>query len=144
MAIQFKGFQYFLYCKLILDGNYSLKEVANKMGIITRLLYNYTSGESYFPVDLLTSLYRATGDREFLDFIINDTDMMLTPRMKANTNQSLIGEALDTSVAAGEVIKAIKKAIADGTLNLRERALIIKTVNNNEKELEDVRLLVGA
>lgn len=144
MAIHFGGFQNFLYGKLILDGKYSLKEVAGKMGILSRLLYNYTSGESYFPVDLLTSLYRATGDREFLDFVINDSDMMLTPRKKANTNQSLITEALDTSVAAGEVVRAVKKAIADGTLNPRERALIVRMVNNNEKELEDVRLLVGA
>ena len=139
----YDGFRSLLYYKLVQSKEYSVQEIAGKMNMSSSSLYHYIEGESNFPVDLIARLYNSTHDIDFLNFILNDTDKMLTDRAESHIEKGLIEEILDVASATGEVVTKTKEAIEDGKINEAEKKKIIKTIDKAEKELEDARRCIN-
>ena len=141
MPMKHKGFSSLLYLKFVHMKQYKVEPIATALGISPSTLYNYIEGEAYFPPDLIGPLYNATNDPDSLNFILNDTDQMLTPRhaKKAEGEKSPEAESLDIAVACGKLIDEVRKAIADDNhISKREAEKILKACNKLPKEVEDV------
>ncbi|WKZ15456.1 MAG: hypothetical protein QY317_16295 [Candidatus Jettenia caeni] len=137
-------FKHLLYSKLIESGNYSLSDIARRMNIPTSTLYHYVEeGGPTFPVDLLASLYNATRDMDFLSFILNDTDMMPTPRQASKDGKSVLEETLEAVAASGIVVSCVQEAIRDKKIDNKEQEKIVQAINKVEKELEDLKNCVN-
>lgn len=143
ITLKFVRFQALLYKKLIDPGMYKIGDVARRMGLPTSTLYHYVEGHSTFPVDIIAGLYNATRDIEFLDFIINDTDMMLTKRVASDGGKTVTDETLEVVAANGGLVKQVVAALRDGKLNEEEKRTITNLINATQLELEDLRLCVN-
>lgn len=143
MPIKYIGFQNLLYRKFISPGEHDAKKVAHAINESLSNFYNYIEGFCYCPPDIISRIYNATKDPDFLNFILNDTDQMLTDRQAAKTDKSILEEALDIAVASGAVVSKIQKALDDRYINPAEKMRIIRAINAAEKELEDARQKVG-
>lgn len=137
MPLKHTAFQFFLYEKF--NGQHDITNIVRKMLQNRSTFYNYIEGETYCPVDLVAPLYNATKDRDFLDFIINDTDLKLVPRQEGKGDKTVLEEVLDVGVACGHLTETIQKALKDKVIDRNEKRSIIKTINKAEKELEDLR-----
>ena len=140
MAAQFKGFPALLYYHLIHSGKHRIEEVARKVGVSASALYKHAEGEINFPPDLIPNLYNATGEKDFVDFLVKGTDQMLTPRPGAKSDgRSLELETLDVTSEVGELAAHIRKAIEDGRVSEIEIRQIERTLNALQREVEEVR-----
>lgn len=138
--IAHKGFQTLLYRHLEMSGKYSVKAVAGALGIPTSTLYKYVEGELTFPADLIGPLYRATGEREFIDYLLAETDLTATPRPVAPGESKAIElETLDVSAFAGQLAGEVAKAVADRKISQREAAEIEVTINRLASLIEQLR-----
>lgn len=143
MPIFYREFQSVLYWKFIHKREHDARKVAQEIGVSTSALYKWIEGECTFPPDLIARLYSATGDLDFLNFVLADTDLMLTPRPGAkHSSRTLEGEALDVSVAVGEMHARVVEAEKDGVLSELEKRRIERGVNKAQQELEDVRAML--
>ncbi len=115
--VKHKGFQSLLYYKFITEKAFRVEEVARGLGISPATLYNYIEGRSTFPPDLLAQLFNLTGEREFLNFIVNDTPVRLVERNGAKATRGVLDETLDVSVAVGQLTGHVQKALADGHIS---------------------------
>mgnify|MGYP001569358787 CR=1 FL=1 len=143
MPINYIGFQNLLYQKFISPGQHDAKKTAHALNVSMTTFYNYCEGNAYFPPDLLGRLYTVTGDPDFLNFILNDTDMLLAPRKIGAPEKSLIEETLDVASATGKVVSKIEESLKDGRLNDIKRRKIVHAIDASEKELEDLRKKVN-
>ena len=139
MKIQHTGFQSLLYEKFVIDKVHDGKKVAPAMGIAPSTLYGYIEGKQYMPPDLIARLYKATGDVDFLNFIIDKTDQSLRPRETHAGKEDLKDDTLDVASAAGAAVAEIQKALADDNVSEVEKQRITKRLNVLMKEIEDVR-----
>lgn len=137
-----EGFRNLLYHNFIYLKLYRVEDVAEKMGISPVTFYKYISGQMSFPVDLVGKLYNATGDIEFLNFILNGTDQMLTPRHGSPIQKDLTSETLEAFAAAGKLAEEINASKGNGISEI-ERKRINNRIDQAEKELEDVRRVVN-
>lgn len=141
--IKHDGFRTLLYYKFTYTKAYRVDEVADKMGIPAITFYKYISGQMSFPVDLVAKLYNATGDMEFLNFILNDTPLMLTPRETATAGKDLTSETLDAMAAAGQLATEVQSVMTDGAVSEIEKKRLNNQIDRAHKELEDVRKVVN-
>jgi len=139
---KYEGFRTLLYYKLIYTKQHRVEEVAEKMGVSPVSLYKYISGQYSFPVDLVSKLYGATGDIEFLNFILNDTDQMLTHRREAPGGHDIETETLDVTAAVGRLAGEVNEAKQGGLTEIEKKRLINR-IDTAHKELEDVRKVVN-
>lgn len=141
---KYEGFRTLLYYKIIYLKQYRVEDIAEQMGMDSPVtLYKYISGQYSFPVDLVGKLYRATGDIEFLNFILNDTDQMLTPRKGSPIQKDLTSETLEAMAAAGRLAEEVQEAKEDDQLSEIERKRITNRIDQAQKELEDVRKVIN-
>lgn len=139
MPIKYLGFQNLLYRKFISPGEHDAKKVAHVINESLSNLYNYIEGFCYCPPDLISRIYNATKDPDFLNFFLNDTNMMLAPRKSAEPKKTVLEETLDVAAASGRVVVAVEEALIDGTLNELDRRRIAKAIDADQKELEELR-----
>lgn len=139
---KYEGFRNLLYHKFIYLKLYRVDEVAEQMSVPPWTFYKYLQGQMSFPVDLVGRLYRATGDIEFLNFILNDTDQMLTPRESTVIQKDLASETLEAVAAAGRLAEDVQISKGDGFTEI-ERKRLINRIDTVHKELEDVRKVVN-
>ncbi len=132
-------FSQLLYEKLIGTEQYSSKMVARRTGVPLSTLYKYCEGTYNPPAEFVSMVYNATGDVDFLDFIINDTDKMLVDKQKGAAEKSVVEEALDVAGACGRLMEEVQNALKDKSLNNSEKVGIERAINIAEKELEDLR-----
>ena len=131
-------YQFFLYEKFI-GGQHNIIDTSRKILVPASTLYNYAEGVSTCPVDLVAPFYNSTNDPDFLNFIINDTDLMLVPKKEGKGEKTVLEETLDVSVACGNLTRTVQKALKDKEITRNEGRLIVKAINEAEKELEDLR-----
>lgn len=139
MPIRYLGFQNLLYRKFISPGEHDAKKIAHAINESLSSFYKYCEGNWYCPPDLISRIYNATKDPDFLNFILNDTDLMLAPRKNVAPDKSVLEETLDVASAAGSVVAKIDNALKDGRINDIEIRQIIHAIDKGEKELEDLR-----
>lgn len=132
-------FQHFLYCKFYFEKKYSAQEVARKMNMPASTLYHYIEGEITFPADLVSHLYNATQDPDILNFIINNTRLMLVSKQTPTSIKSVPEETPEATSAHGDVVRSIQESIRDGKIDSSEVDQINSLINRVEKELEDLR-----
>jgi 6-phosphogluconate dehydrogenase len=87
----------------------------------------------------VSKIYNATGDVDFLDFIINDTDKLLIDKQKGDADKTVVEEALDVAGACGKLIATVQEAMEDKKMTPSEKTCIEKSINRAQKELEDLR-----
>lgn len=140
MPTTHQGFQNLLYFNLIYQKRARVEDIARSLGLSASTLYGYIEGKSTFPPDLIAPLYAATGDISYLTFILNDTDMRLIPRERADGKKSILEEVLDVAASHGDIVRKIQEALDnDGEIDERERRRIFRVITANFKELEDLR-----
>lgn len=76
------GLGVLLYCNFILKKKYSVDSVAQKMGIHKDTLYKYINGTHIFPAERLIGLTLATDDYEYLDYIADQCNRAIIPKIK--------------------------------------------------------------
>jgi len=140
---KYEGFRTLLYYKFIYLKLYRVDEIAEKMGMDSPVtLYKYIGGQYSFPVDLVGKLYNATGDVEFLNFILNDTGQMLTPREGSPIQKDLASETLEGMAAAGRLAEDVQSSKGNGLTEIEKKRLINR-IDQAHKELEDVRMVIN-
>jgi hypothetical protein len=139
---KYEGFRSLLYHKFIYLKLYRVDEVADRMGLAPDTFYKYMQGQYSFPVDLVGKLYRATGDIEFLNFILNDTDQMLTPRAGTPIQKDLVSETLDVNAIAGRIAEDVQKFKESGNSEIEKKKLN-NHIDQGHKEIEDLRKVVN-
>ena len=140
-----KGFQTLLYRHLIMGEKHAVKIVAPAIDAAPTTLYRYAEGELTFPPDLIGPLYMAIKEREFIDYILERTDLQAVPRAAAARDErSLELETLDVAAFVGQLSTEIGKAVTDGHIDAREARAIEDTVNRLVSEIEQVRLKARA
>lgn len=132
-------FQLLLQQKIVLSGKYSIEEVARAIDVPKNTLYHYLEGRSTFPVDKVGPLYNYTQESAFLDFVVRDTDMMLTYRQPGSAGKPIVDETLDVAAELGNVVKSVRDALMDRGISDAENAGIVEAINKAQKELEDLR-----
>lgn len=144
MAIRYTKFKELLKLKLVFSDEYKLSDVARKMNVPVSTLYHYTEENApHFPIELISQLYNATKDIEFLNFILVDTDMMLTPRQVSAEQKTVKDETLEAAAAGGILVKQVCEALRDNILSDEEKKTIAKAIDGAELELEDLRHCVS-
>ncbi len=132
-------FSQLLYEKLIASEKYPAKVMARRTGVPLGSLYRYCDGSYNPPAEFVAKIYNATGDKDFLHFIIDDTDQMLIDKQKGSAERPLMEEALDVAGACGRLMEEVQKAMKDKKLTKTEKFKIEKAINTSQKELEDLR-----
>ncbi len=140
--MRYIGFQNLLYRKFISPREHDAKKVAAAIGESLSTLYNYVEGISYCPVDLVARLYKATGDKDFLNFVLDDTDQKLAPREPSKDKKTLEGELLDVAAANGNLMQAAHKALKDGGMSKSEGRDLLRKIGHERKELDDLHVLL--
>lgn len=139
MTIKHVEFGQLLYDKLISQELHTVKSIARRTGTPASTIYKYCEYTLVVPAGFESKVYNATKDLDFLNFIIDDTDQMLVDRHKGKGEKTVLEETLDVGVACGQLTKIVQKALKDKTITDREERLIVKAINEAEKELEDLR-----
>lgn len=140
MAFKYTKFKELLKSKLVFSEEYKLSDVARKMNVPVSTLYHYTEDNApHFPIELIATLYNATKDVAFLNFILADTDMMLAPRQASAEQKTLKDETLEAAAAGGILVKQVCEALRDNILSDEEKKTIAKAIDGAELELEDMR-----
>lgn len=144
MAFKYTKFKELLKLKLVFSEEYKLSDVARKMNVPVSTLYHYTEDNApHFPIELIATLYNATKDVAFLNFVLADTDMMLTPRQASTEQKTLKAETLEAAAAGGILVKQVCEALRDNILSEDEKKTIAKAIDGAELELEDMRHCVS-
>lgn len=144
MTIKHVEFGKLLYEKLISQKLYTVEAVARRTGTPASTLYKYCEGVLVVPAEFISKVYTATGDIDFLWFVVGDTDKVLIDKQRGNGTKSVLHEALDVTAAVGYLIHSVQKALdirsENGKgLSLSELKIISKNINMVIKELEDLR-----
>ena len=139
MSTSHAKFSHLMYEKLIGTELYPVKSIARRTGVPMSSLYKYCDGTMNSPVEIVAKIYNATGDKDFLHFIIDDTDQMLIDKQKGSAERPLMEEALDVAGACGRLMEEVQKAMKDKKLTKAEKFKIEKAINASQKELEDLR-----
>ncbi|MEK6530999.1 MAG: phage regulatory CII family protein [Deltaproteobacteria bacterium] len=142
MPIKHLGYQNLLYRKFVSPGEHDAKRAAQAIGESLSSLYNYIEGISYCPPDIISRLYNATKDTEFLSFIVDDTDQALTERRQRPPGKSVLEEALDVAAAIGGLVHATKGALDDGRISEADRTKILRAIEKGHNELEDLKSVI--
>ncbi|MCL4873822.1 hypothetical protein KJ039_07065 [bacterium] len=140
MPIRHIGFQNLLYRKFISPGEHDAKKVAGAIGESLSTFYNYCEGAHYCPPDLVGRIYNATGDLDFLNFILADTDHLPAPRQGAKEHRGLIGETLDVAASVGRFIADVQAMTADNHLSEMEKGYLCRRIEQVQAQLEEARL----
>jgi hypothetical protein len=142
-----KHFQYaqLLYDILISQKRYTVEFVARRTGTPPSTIYKYCEGTLVVPVEFQSKIYNATGDIDFLNFTIDDTDKVLIDRLRGEGKKSVLEETLDVASASGKLIARVQKALDEKSeegkdLSNKENKAIDKDINSVIKELEDLRV----
>lgn len=143
MNLKHHGFQNLLYRKFISPGEHNVKTICSAMKVSLSTFYNYIEGVSPCPPDLIPKLYNATHDHDFLNFILNDTDQMLTPRQDNEPEKSVLEKALDVAAAFGNVLKETHVVIKDKAIDNTTRLKITQTIDKTLVELEALRVKIN-
>jgi len=131
VPIKHTAFQFFLYKTFVLDKKYDVRETAQKIGESASTFYNYIDAVSYCPPDIIPRLYNATGDIDFLDFFVKDTDMMLSPRQGVSEVHDVIDELLDVPEAVGRLITVVRGSLSPDSPSGRKMSPAEKRDNVN-------------
>jgi len=76
------GLQCLLYTNFVIKGKYPVDSVAEKMGIHRDTLYKWIEGVNLFPADRLAPLVVATGDPEYLEYILDKCGYAVLPKIR--------------------------------------------------------------
>ncbi|MCK4739063.1 MAG: hypothetical protein KAT46_03865 [Deltaproteobacteria bacterium] len=143
MAMNHKAFTSLLYLKYTHEKKYSVADDAKSLGIKPSTFYNYIEGAAYFPPDLISELYNLHKDLDFLNFFLDATDQMLTPRKKGSSGKDVTAELLDVHTAIGKLNEIFQKSYKDENLSEQECKDIILLINRSQKEIEELRTSIN-
>jgi len=76
------GTQCLLYTNFVIKAKYPVDSVAEKMGVHRDTLYKWIEGKNLFPADRLAPLVIATGDLEYLEYILDKCGYVLLPKIR--------------------------------------------------------------
>ncbi|MBI5189916.1 MAG: hypothetical protein HZA22_04520 [Nitrospirae bacterium] len=142
----------FLLRKLFTDEKkYPLKSIARLMGVNEATLYSYHQGLTYFPPDLIPNLYNATvlydqqnkrapaGEMRILTFLLEGTGLEAVPVDRAEDEDSIQKDMLDTYELMGKIIEHIRQAEADSNITSGEADDVSSLIAKAQAELEGIR-----
>ncbi len=133
-----------LYSILIAEKRYTVEFIARRTGTPASTIYKYCEGTLIIPVEFQAMIYNATGDIDFLNFTIDNTDKILIDRHPGEGKKSITEETLDVAAAFGHLAQSIQKAQhkeseGGAKISYSESLVINKQLNAIIKEAEDVR-----
>lgn len=144
MTIKHVEFGRLLQEKLNSTKDYTVESIARRTGTPTSTIYKYCEGVLVTPAEFVSKVYNATGEEDFLNFIIGDTDKVLIDRHRGKGDKTVLEETLDVAAAAGNLVKVVQTALKKDSesgkkTSPNEKKQITKCINKTIKELEDLR-----
>lgn len=140
MSHKYTKYKELLRQKLLFSGLYSVAEIARKINVPISTMYRYLEENGPNPpVEWIAPIYNTTNDIDFLNFILNDTRMMATPRQRPGETKDIKDETLEAAAAGGMLVKHVCEALRDNILSDEEKKTIAKAIDGAELELEDLR-----
>jgi len=131
------GIQSLLYVALIVHKKYRVDEIAAKMGISADCLYRYAEGRNLFPAERIADLIRATGDREYLDYINERAGFIAVPLLHvAECKKSIRKLEVDIAIADGVLLDAAERAMDDGDISKAEMKDILAKATAAIRQIE--------
>jgi hypothetical protein len=132
---------------LIIEKRYTVESIARRTSTPAPTIREYCEGTLAVPVEFQALIYNATGDIDFLNFTIGDTDKVLIDRHRGKGEKSITEETLDVATAFGHLAESVQKAqkkTPEGgeKISYSESLVINKHINMIIKEAEDVRTRV--
>jgi len=119
-----------LYLFFISEKRCRVDDAALELGISSSTMYEYIRGKRIFPPDLIAPLYRATGERRFLSFFLNASNVAFheLPCWEADwSNGNLLEEAILAHGECLDVLQAIMGPLRnEGRIDFAELELIKK------------------
>lgn len=137
--VMMTGFQQLLWRKCFQEKHWRAEDIAAQLNIGRSTMYRYIDGEAYFPPDLIGPLVVATGDIEFLTYLLQGTGYTLAPLPEPNVEVERVeAETLEVAREAGNVAALVREALKDRQIDHREVEQICQAVRNLQREAQDV------
>lgn len=148
MTIKHVEYGKLLYDKVILQKLWTIEFIARRTNTPPSTLYKYCQGTLVVPAGFESLVYNATGDIDFLNFVVEDTDKVLIDRHRGEGEKTVLEETLDVTAAVGHLVQSVQKSLdkkSEGgeKQSRNEKAKIFKNIDKVIKELEDLRTRSG-
>lgn len=96
---------------LIAEKRYTVESIARRTSTPEPTIREYCEGTIAVPVEFQALIYNATGDIDFLNFTISDTDKQLIDRRinGGKGEKSILRETSDVADAVGHLSESVEK-----------------------------------
>ena len=139
--VQFSGFQQLLFRKFLYERHWRVDEIAQKLNVGRSTMYRWIDGEAHFPVDLVGMLTIVTGDRDFIDFVLQGTGYTLAPLPTPEVEVGRVeAETLDVAREAGKFVGVVQQTLRDGHIDRKDIESICSAGRDLQREVEEVRV----
>ncbi len=133
-----------VYNVLVMDGRYSVKEIAGRFGMPYDTFYARIANRTSFSAEEIRLLLRLVPDVRLAAWLLEGTPFLPAarpskPEAGENFAESIRRSSIMMLVEAGEVAHQIETAIADGMIDHAEARLIQEDIETAERALLTLR-----
>ena len=112
-------------------SEYCVKQVAPELDLAPSTFYEYCRGKQRFPIELLADLVRATGDPQFIEVFLKDTNFIICQIPVIKDLDDHTRNMLSNMKRLGDLADAYNRSIEDNVIDKRER----KELKQKSREL---------
>ena len=141
------GIQHILYCIVIIEKKTTVQDIADRLNIDPRTIYDYLERKPIVPLVLIKTVFELTLDPRLRD-VLQPDGYVLVPSIEArHCSGDWEKEIGDIGIALGELHAQARDAVApDGhggtNITNQEHALLMAKHDEVERQLADVRSLI--
>jgi hypothetical protein len=136
-----------VYTILVIEKRWRLDEVAAAMGLKYDTLYSRVSGRVAFSADEIRALLRCAPDPRLANYVLRDSPFIAIDRVIADElqdNKNIHFGATHSVLQVAEVLRAVEQALDDDRLDHRERAEVMRSIDQAERSLASLRHRITA
>lgn len=142
-----REFAQIVYTVLVIEKRWRVEDVAADMGMKYDTLYARVNGRVPFSAEEIRDLIRCAPDARLANYVLRDSDFIAIDRVLAEEvqdNKDIHFGATHSVLQVSDVLRAIEKALDDDRLDHRERASVMRTINEAERSLASLRHRITA
>lgn len=117
-----QGFASVLYVVFIVEKKFRVDAIAPQLDVSPSTLYEYIRGSRVFPPDLIAPLFRATRERRFLSFFLDEAEVVFheLPACSEGPDVELFRSAVHANEEFIGYMKSVMGSLSDGRVDRRE------------------------